>query len=241
MADMRLLGLIGGMSWASTISYYRRLNQIVAERLGGQHSARLLLYSVEFDEIHELQHTGRWEEAGELLADAARRLVAGGAEGIVLCTNTMHKVAGRIEAAVDVPLLHIADATGDAIRAAGHVRVGLLGTRFTMEEAFYRQRLTDRFGLQVLVPEDDERAMIHRVIFDELCAERIEPASRRAFQRVIDGLAGRGAQAVVLGCTEIALLIGTGDSRLPVFDTTELHVAAAVDFALGAPRQAPGP
>jgi aspartate racemase len=233
MADMHLLGLIGGMSWASTISYYRRLNQLVDERLGGHHSAELLLYSVEFGEMHELQHAGRWDEAGELLADAARRLVAGGAEGIVLCTNTMHKVAGAIESAVDAPLLHIADATGEAIRAAGHERIGLLGTRFTMEEPFYRQRLADRFGLEVMVPGDAERETIHRVIFDELCAERIEPDSRRAYQRVIDRLAERGAQAVILGCTEIAMLIGPEDASLPVFDTTELHVRAAVDFALG--------
>ncbi|NBD95160.1 MAG: amino acid racemase [Gammaproteobacteria bacterium] len=236
MSDQRLLGLIGGMSWASTVTYYRRLNQLVAGRLGGHHSARLLLYSVSFDEVHRLQHEGRWDEAGALLADAARRLVAGGAEGLVLCTNTMHRVAGHIEAAVDVPLLHIADATGEAIRAAGHDRVGLLGTRFTMEQPFYRERLAERFGLDVLVPDEDDRAMIHRVIFDELCAERIEPASRQAYQRVIERLAGRGAQAVILGCTEIALLIGPGDAGLPVIDTTELHARAAVDFALGEPE-----
>jgi aspartate racemase len=238
---MKTLGLIGGMSWTSTVSYYRRMNQLVGERLGGHHSARLLLYSVEFGEMHELQHAGRWDEAGELLADAARRLVAGGAEGIVLCTNTMHKVAGAIESAVDVPLLHIADATGEAIRAAGHQRVGLLGTRFTMEEPFYRERLAERFGLDVLVPEAAERETVHRVIFDELCAERIEPESRRAYQRVIEGLAERGAQAVILGCTEIAMLIGAGDAALPVFDTTELHVRSAVDFALADPDRGEGP
>lgn len=229
---MKLLGLIGGMSWASTVSYYRRLNQLVGERLGGRHSARLLLYSVDFDTVEHLQHAGHWNEAGELLADAARRLVAGGAEGIVLCTNTMHKVAGQIEDAVDVPLVHIADATGEAIHARAYRRVGLLGTRFTMEEPFYRQRLADRFGLEVLIPEEGDREMVHCVIFDELCAERIEPESRRAYQRVISELANRGAEAVILGCTEIALLVGPDDVALPLFDTTELHVRAAVDFAL---------
>jgi aspartate racemase len=230
---MKTLGLIGGMSWTSTISYYRRLNQLIAERLGGRHSARLLLYSVDFDAVERLQHAGRWDEAGELLADAARRLAAGGAEGIVLCTNTMHKVAGHIEAAVDLPLLHIADATGEAIQERGHRRVGLLGTRFTMEQPFYRERLAEGFGLDVLVPGDNDREMIHRVIFDELCVERVEPASRRAYQHVIADLAENGAEAVILGCTEIALLIGPNDVSVPVFDTTELHVRAAVDFALG--------
>jgi aspartate racemase len=239
MTQTRLLGLIGGMSWVSTISYYRRLNQLAAERLGGHHSARLLLYSVEFDRVHRLQHAGRWREAGELLADAARRLEAGGCQGIVLCTNTMHKVADAIEAAVDVPLLHIADATGQALAAAGHERVGLLGTKFTMEEPFYRERLESRFGIEVLVPEAADREMIHRVIFDELCNERIEPASRRAYQAVVDGLARRGAQAVILGCTEIALLIGEADSSLPLYDTAELHARAAMDFALGATPDAP--
>lgn len=229
---MKTLGLIGGMSWTSTISYYRRLNQLVAERLGGLHSARLLLYSVDFHEVEHLQHAGRWNEAGELLADAARCLAAGGAEGLVLCTNTMHKVAGHIEAAVEVPLLHIADATGEAVRIAGHDRIGLLGTRFTMEEPFYRQRLADRFGLDILIPDEAEREMVHRVIFDELCAERIELDSRRAYQRVIERLAERGAQAVILGCTEIAMLVGPDDSSLPVFDTTELHVRSALQFAL---------
>lgn len=232
---MKTLGLLGGMSWTSTISYYRRLNQLVAERLGGLHSARVLLYSVDFQEVERLQRAGCWEDAGELLADAARRLETGGAECIVLCTNTMHKVAGHIEAAVEVPLLHIADATGRAIQAAGIERVALLGTRFTMEQPFYRERLVQRFGLDVMVPEEDEGAMIHRVIFEELCHERIEPTSRRSYQRVIDGLAEQGAQAVILGCTEIAMLIGPEDASLPVFDTTELHVRAAVDFALGAP------
>jgi aspartate racemase len=229
---MKTLGLIGGMSWASTVSYYRRLNQLVAERLGGRHSAQLLLYSVDFEAIHRLQHEDRWEEAGAVLADAARRLAGAGAESLVLCTNTMHKVAGAIEAAVDVPLIHIADPTGAAIAAAGHRRVALLGTRFTMEQPFYKDRLAERFGLEVLVPDEAERAMIHRVIFEELCAERIEPASRQAYRSVIERLAEAGAEAVILGCTEIALLVGPDDSPLPVYDTTELHVRSAVDFAL---------
>ncbi len=234
MTDMmKTLGLLGGMSWTSTISYYRRLNQLVAERLGGLHSARVLLYSVDFHEVEQFQHAGRWEEAGELLAETARCLEAGGAEGIVLCTNTMHKVAEPIESAVEVPLLHIVDPTGEAIKAAGCRRVGLLGTRFTMEQPFYRQRLAERFGLDVLVPGEADRELVHRVIFEELCAERIEPDSRRAFQRIIADLAEQGAEAVILGCTEIALLIGEDDVALPMFDTTELHVRAAVDFALG--------
>lgn len=231
--DMKLLGLLGGMSWTSTISYYRRLNQLVTERLGGLHSARLLLYSLDFETVERLQHAGRWDEAGELLADGARRLVAGGAEGVLLCTNTMHKVAEPIEAAVDVPLLHIADATGETIRTDGYRRVGLLGTRFTMEEPFYRERLAERFGLEVLVPGEADRELVHRVIFEELCAERIESRSRRAYQRIIADLAEQGAEAVILGCTEIALLINEDDVALPVFDTTELHVRSAIDFALG--------
>lgn len=229
---MKTLGLIGGMSWASTIPYYRHINERVGQRLGGLHSARLLLYSVDFQEVERLQHEGRWHEAGELLADAALRLRVAGAEALVLCTNTMHKVAGQIEAAVDIPLLHIADPTADAIKAAGLTRVALLGTRFTMEQGFYRNRLETAHGLRVLVPEEAGRETVHRIIYDELCHDRILPASRAAFLDVIGCLVAQGAQGVILGCTEIALLIRPEDVSVPLFDTAHLHAVHAADWAL---------
>ncbi|BDU14841.1 aspartate/glutamate racemase family protein [Lysobacter auxotrophicus] len=230
---MKTLGLIGGMSWESTVPYYRIVNQTVKERLGGLHSARLLLYSVDFAQIEKLQHAGDWDGAGEVLADAARSLKAGGAELLVICTNTMHKVAGAVEAASGLPLLHIADATGAAIRAHGIGRIGLLGTRFTMEQDFYRQRLVERHGLEVLVPEPDERDIVHRVIYDELCQGVIREASRAQYRRVMDALVARGAQGIILGCTEIGLLVGEGDANVPLFDTTALHARAAALAALG--------
>ncbi|MDO4232776.1 MAG: aspartate/glutamate racemase family protein [Lautropia sp.] len=230
---MKTLGLIGGMSWASTIPYYRHINETIGQRLGGLHSARLLLYSVDFQEIERLQHEGRWQEAGDVLADAARRLKAGGAEALVLCTNTMHKVAANIEAAVDIPLLHIADPTAEAIRAAGLKRVALLGTRFTMEQDFYRKRLEERHGLQVLIPDDSGRETVHRIIYEELCHDRILPASRDAYLDVIGKLVGQGAQGIILGCTEIALLVRPEDVSVPLFDTAYLHAVHAADWALG--------
>ena len=229
---MKTLGLIGGMSWESTVPYYRTINQTVKEQLGGLHSARLLLYSVDFAEIEKLQHAGDWDAAGAVLADAARSLKAGGAQLLVICTNTMHKVADAVEAASGLPLLHIADATGDAIRARGITRIGLLGTRFTMEQDFYRRRLIERHGLDVLVPEPDERDLVHRVIYDELCQGVIRDESRAQYRRVMDGLVARGAQGIILGCTEIGLLVGEGDASVPLFDTTALHARAAALAAL---------
>ncbi|QGW63482.1 amino acid racemase [Lysobacter soli] len=230
---MKTLGLIGGMSWESTVPYYRTINQTVKEQLGGLHSARLLLYSVDFAEIEKLQHAGDWEAAGAVLADAARSLKGGGAQLLVICTNTMHKVADAVEAASGLPLLHIADATGDAIRARGITRIGLLGTRFTMEQDFYRRRLSEGHGLDVLVPEPDERDLVHRVIYDELCQGVIRDESRAQYRRVMDGLVARGAQGIILGCTEIGLLVGEDDASVPLFDTTALHARAAALAALG--------
>jgi aspartate racemase len=229
---MKTIGLIGGMSWESTVPYYRQVNEGIKARLGGLHSAQVVLYSVDFHEIEQLQREGDWDTAGEVLADAARRVQAAGADLLVLCTNTMHKVAPQMEAAVSIPLLHIADATGAAITAAGHRTVGLLGTRFTMEQDFYRQRLQDRHGLQVLVPDADDRSLVHDVIYDELCRGLIRDPSREAYRRVMDDLVARGAQAIILGCTEIGLLVGPQDARVPLFDTTALHASAAVEAAL---------
>jgi aspartate racemase len=229
---MKTIGLIGGMSCQSSAEYYRIVNENVQARLGGHHNARSLMLTVDFDEIERLQHQGDWDRIGALMERAARQLEAGGADFLVLCTNTVHKVADRIEAAVSIPFLHIADATAEAVRAQGLHTVALLGTRFTMEEDFYRGRLASRHGLTVLTPGDADRAEVHRVIYEELCHGRILEPSRSAFQRVIAGLKERGAEAVILGCTEISLLIHPADSLLPVFDTTRIHVAAAVDFAL---------
>jgi aspartate racemase len=229
---MRRIGVLGGMSWESTAVYYRLLNEAVRDRLGGLHSADLLLRSVDFAPVERLQAAGRWAAAGELLATEARALEAAGAELLVLATNTMHKVAGAIEARVGVPLVHIADATASAVRAAGHATVGLLATAYTMEQDFYVGRLRERHGLDVLVPDAPGRALVHRVIYEELCVGRIEPSSREAYRRVMAELADRGAGAILLGCTEIDLLVGPGDAPVPVFDTTALHVAAAVDLAL---------
>ncbi|WP_372172538.1 aspartate/glutamate racemase family protein [Xanthomonas axonopodis] len=221
----KTIGLIGGMSWESTLPYYRIINQRVRHACGGLHSAKLLLYSVNFHEIERLQHTGDWDGAGQAMAAAARALQAAGADFIVLCTNTMHCVADAITAATPL-LLHIADATADALVAAGISRVGLLGTRFTMEQPFYRQRLQAR-GLDVLVPPAEARAQLHRVIYDELCQGVIKPESREYFCKVMGELGQHGAQAIILGCTEISLLVDSTDAQLPLFDTTALHAEAA--------------
>ncbi|SCK19787.1 aspartate/glutamate racemase family protein [Vogesella sp. LIG4] len=224
---MRYLGLLGGMSWESTLHYYQLINEGVRARLGGLHSAPLLLHSVDFAPVAARQRAGEWQALGTQLAAAAQGLQQAGAGALLLCTNTMHKVAPAIEAAVDVPLLHIADPTIAALQAAGVQRVGLLGTRFTMDEAFYRDRLAAA-GLQVLLPDEAGRSEVHRVIFDELCLGRVLPASRTAYQREIAAMQAAGAQAVILGCTEIGMLLGADDSPLPLFDTTALHAAAAV-------------
>lgn len=229
---MKTIGLIGGMSWESSAEYYRHINQLVHARLGGHNNASSLMATVNFEEIKTMQFAGRWDAAAERMAAAARQLQAGGADFIVLCTNTMHKVAAAIETAVDIPFLHISDPTGTAIRAAGMKTIALLGTAFTMEQEFYRQRLEEKFGLSVLVPPASERKIVHEVIYDELCKGTVRDASRAAYQRIIRALHEQGAQGVILGCTEIALLIGPGDSPIPVFDTTRLHCQAAVDLAL---------
>ena len=229
---MRTLGLLGGMSWESSAHYYRILNEEVRRRLGGSHSAACLLLSVDFAEIAALQHAGDWATLGQRLQRHAQQLAAGGAEAVVLCTNTMHCLATEIEAATSLPLLHIADPTGAAIRARGLKTIGLLGTAFTMEQAFYRERLAQRFDLQVLVPEPAQRQIVHRVIYEELVRGEIRPASREAYRAVIAELVARGAEGIVLGCTEIMLLVDQSDSAVPLFDTTHLHALAAVDWAL---------
>ncbi|MGW1123644.1 aspartate/glutamate racemase family protein [Streptomyces sp. NPDC002526] len=231
---MKTIGLIGGMSWESTAEYYRLLNEGVRERLGGLHSAKCVLYSVDFAEIERLQVAGRWTEAGDMLADAARSLRAAGADLLLICTNTMHKVADQVAAAVDVPLLHLADATAAAVRTAGLTRVGLLGTAFTMEQDFYRDRVAGH-GLEVLVPDADDRALVHRVIYDELCLGVIREESRAAYGEVIGRLVAAGAEGIILGCTEIELLVGPEHSPVPVFATARLHAELAVAAAL-APR-----
>lgn len=228
---MRTLGLIGGMSAESTVPYYRLINRAVAERLGGLHSARLLLYSVDFAPIAALQANGDWPALDAAMVDAANALKAGGAEGLVICTNTMHKCAPAIAAATGLPLIHIADATARAIRAAGLDRIGLLGTRFTMEQALYRERIAGH-GIEVLTPDEDDRTEVHRVIYDELCKGAILDPSRDTYRRVIARLVAHGAQGVTLGCTEIGLLVRPEDSPVPTFDTTAIHARAAAAWAL---------
>jgi amino-acid racemase len=230
---MKRIGLLGGMSWESSSEYYRLVNEAVARRLGGLHSADCVLRSVDFAPVEELQRAGRWDEAGALLAREARGLVAAGAELLVLCTNTMHKLAGAIVAALgDVPFVHIADTTADAVRAAGLRRVGLLATAYTMEQDFYVGRLREQHGLDVIVPGEEDRRIVHEVIYDELCRGRVEDSSRSEYRRIIRGLVDDGAEGVLLGCTEIDLLIGPSDSPVPVFDTTALHAERAVELAL---------
>jgi aspartate racemase len=229
---MKTIGLIGGMSWESTVPYYRLVNETVRAKLGGLHSARCILYSFDFQEVEHLQHAGAWDEAGAMLAAAARAVEAGGADFIVLCTNTMHKVAGHIESAVSIPLLHIADPTAARIRAAECSVVGLLGTRFTMEEDFYRRRLETMHGLTVLVPPVAERETVHRIIYDELCVGDVRASSREAYRGVMQGRVEAGAEAIILGCTEISLLVGPGDASVPLFDTTAIHAIAAAESAL---------
>jgi len=229
---VKTIGLIGGMSWESTALYYRILNEEVKRALGGLHSARVVLYSLDFDEIEKLQSAGRWDEAGVLLAQAAQALSLAGADFLVLATNTMHKVAGQIEQAVAIPLLHIADATAQRIHEMGLNKVGLLATRFTMEEAFYRGRLTEKFGLEVITPEQGDRDFIHQVIYEELCQGIINPESRVRFCEIMARLAARGAEGIILGCTEITMLVTVNDASVPLFDTTQIHAQRAVQQAL---------
>jgi aspartate racemase len=229
---MKTIGLLGGMSWESTVPYYAQVNQTVRERLGGLHSAQVVLYSVDFHVVERHQHDGDWDAAGELLAEAAVALEAAGADFIVLCTNTMHKVAPTIESAVRIPLFHIADPTAAAIKREGIRRIGLLGTRFTMEQAFYRDRLRDRHGLDVIVPDERDRAIVHRIIYDELCLGAVDERSRGEYRRIMASLVAQGAQGIVLGCTEIMLLVGKDDASVPLFDTTSIHARSAAEHAL---------
>jgi len=235
MPQPAVIGLIGGMSWESSAEYYRIINRETRRRLGGVHSARSVMWSVDFGEIERLQHRGEWNELTRQMIDAATRLQRGGADFLVLCTNTMHRMADNIAAAIDIPLLHIADPTAEKIRAAGIRKVGLLGTAFTMEQDFYKGRLQRLFGLEVLVPEADDRRIVHDIIYRELVAGEVRAESRMAYREVIERLTVRGAEAIILGCTEIMLLVSEADSPVPLFDTTTLHALAAVDRALATP------
>jgi len=228
---VKTIGLIGGMSWESTIPYYRIINEKVKEKLGGLHSARIILYSVEFSEIEECQATGQWDRSAEILGDAAKKLENAGADYIVICTNTMHKVADQIQAGISVPVIHIADATADALEKAGIRKVALLGTKYTMTQDFYKSRLIAR-GFDVLIPEGKDIETVNDVIYKELCVGEIREESRDQFSRIISGLKNRGAEGVILGCTEIGLLVKQESSVLPVFDTTEIHAVRAAELAL---------
>ena len=229
---MKTIGMIGGMSWESSIEYYRITNEIVKEKLGGLHSAKSLMYSVDFAEIESLQHANRWEEATQAMIAAAQHLEAGGADFVVICTNTMHKMADDVESAIGIPLLHIASAVASAIKAQGLTRIGLLGTRFTMEEDFYRGRLVEKHGLDVIIPDEEDRENVHRVIYDELVLGEIKTESREAYKKIIEKLIAEGAQGIILGCTEIGLLVKEEDSPVPVFDTAYIHAVTAVEYAL---------
>ncbi|EKO3368613.1 aspartate/glutamate racemase family protein [Vibrio fluvialis] len=229
---MKTIGMIGGMSWESTLSYYKAINEGVKAALGGLNSAQICLYSVNFEPIEKLQHEGKWNETAQLLAQAAKSVEAGGADFLLICTNTMHKVAPEIEAQISIPILHIADATAKQLQQDGIKRVGLLGTRFTMEQEFYKGRLQQQFGIDVLIPDAEQRQQVHRVIYEELCLGTIRPESRAQYVEIVEDLHRRGAQAVILGCTEIALLIQQHDTDVPLYDTTKIHAEQAVQLAL---------
>lgn len=230
---MKTIGLIGGLSWESSAEYYRIINQTIRDRIGGLASAQSLMYSVNFAEIERYQHAGEWDQATAVIQDAARRLERGGADFIVICSNTMHRMAGEVAASVSIPLLHIADPTAEQVQAHGFTRVGLLGTAFTMEQSFYIGRVRDHYGLDVMVPEQADRAIVHRVIYDELVQGQVKQESKAEYIRIMKTLADQGAQCLILGCTEIMLLVGAHDSPVPVFDTTTLHAMAAAHRALG--------
>jgi aspartate racemase len=230
--NMKTIGLIGGMSWQSSLEYYRIINELISEKLGGLHSAKIVMVSLDLAEIAVLQFAGNWDAAAELLIGAAQRLEQAGADVLMICTNTMHKVADRVQTNVAIPLIHIADATGEAIKAKNLGKVGLLGTKFTMEQSFYKARLADRYGLEVIVPAEDERQVVNHVIYAELCRGQIKSSSKEAFLKIIQTLAANGAEGIILGCTEIGLLIDERDVRIPLFDTTKIHAEAAVRWAL---------
>ena len=229
---MKVIGLIGGMSWNSSLEYYRLINELVSRKLGGLHSARLVLYSLDFEEIERAQQESRWEDAADILAKAAIALKQAGADFLLICTNTMHKVVDEVGESARLPILNIVDVTGNAIREQGLSKVGLIGTRFVIAERFYQDRLKKHFEIEVVVPAEDEQAVVHRVIYDELCRGKVRDLDRQSCLQVIDKLTKRGAEGIVLGCTELPLLIRLGDVRVPVFDTTRLHAEAAVEMAL---------
>jgi aspartate racemase len=229
---MKTIGLLGGMSWESTVGYYREINEGMKQKLGGLHSAKIVLYSIDFDPIEKLQHSGDWDATSRILEDAARRVEAGGADFFLICTNTMHKVAEQIESAVSIPLLHIADATAEAIIQAGVKTVGLLGTAFTMEQEFYKGRLAEKYGLNVVVPNALDRKMVHNIIYQELCLGRVEQTSKQEYIRIVNELTEMGAEGVILGCTEIGMLISQDDTKAILYDTTKIHAAKAVEWAI---------
>jgi len=228
---MKTIGLLGGMSWESTLGYYRAINEGVTKILGGLHSAKIIMYSVDFEPIEKLQHAGNWEGTARILSEAAQRIQAAGADFLLICTNTMHKVAPEIEAAIQIPLLHIADATAEILVNEGIKSVGLLGTAFTMEQEFYKGRLIDNYSLQVLVPNEDDIKFVHKIIYQELCLGKIESESKAEYLRIIDSLAGQGAEAVILGCTEIGMLVNQSDTNVRLLDTTAIHAEKAVEYA----------
>jgi len=229
---MKTIGMIGGMSWESSIEYYRIINQTVRKKLGGLHSAKSIMYSVEFADIEALQHQNRWDELASIMIEAARSLERGGADFVIICTNTMHKLYDQVQNNIKIPMLNIADATAEKIKMEGIKKIALLGTRFTMEEDFYKGRLVDRYGLDVIIPAEDERKIVHRVIYDELCAGMINSDSKQKYADIIQRLVAKGAEGVILGCTEIGLLVKQKDSPTPLFDTTEIHARATVEYAL---------
>ena len=229
---MKVIGLIGGISWESSLEYYRIINKAVKERLGGFHSAKCILYSLDFDEVVRLQHEGKWHELARLMTNAAVKLERAGAELLLICANTMHKVADHVQERVRIPLIHIIDVTAERILERGIKRVGLLGTRFTMEDGFYRKRMGERFNIEVLLPDEDERELVHRIIYEELCQGVIRQSSKESIRKIIERLKLKGAEGIILGCTELPLLIKQGDVDIPVFDTTKIHAIAAVEHAL---------
>jgi len=229
---MKTIGLIGGMSWESSLEYYRIINETVKEKLGGFHSAKCLMYSVDFAEVEKLQRQGKWDEATALMIDAAQRVKKGGADFVVICTNTMHKMAEEVQSSINIPLLHLADVTAERIKAQGLKKVGLLGTKFTMEEDFYKGRLIKKHGLEVMIPDDEEREVINNILYNELCMGEIKKISKDKFKKIIDNLVLKGAEGIILGCTEIPLLIDKEDYEIPLFDTTRIHAEEAVEYAL---------
>lgn len=229
---MKTIGLLGGMSWESTLGYYRAINEGVRNSLGGLHSAKIAMYSVDFEPIEQLQHAGDWQGAATILAEAAKKVESAGADFLLICTNTMHKVAAEVASAIQIPLLHIADATAEKLVDQGIKSVGLLGTAFTMEEYFYKGRLTDNYGLDVLVPGEKDRELVHQVIYQELCLGRIQTQAKSEYLRIIEAMAGAGAEAVILGCTEIGLLVNQADTKVRLYDTTVIHAEKAVAYAL---------